>query len=281
MKKYNNRELAHIWANQKAESGQGSNMFFEGSIIYSYGHHFRIAELIHEKKIVLFNSKGYSKTTSKHKSYVMRAIPSYYTVIESPGCTNDPHLIIPYYIDLVTANIDKAATARKAETQEWCLNNANSILITLDDYIKAFNIKVRDFKGLKALLNQKGNLLTVEIKEKIKERKQAEKLATIEKNKKEISEWLNNEREWISNSIGSIFLRVITLDLEKYVETSKGAKVLLKSAKVLYKLIKAGKDIKGYQIDGYTVIGINGSLKIGCHEIDTKEIERFAKSQNW
>ena len=46
-------------------------------------------------------------------------------------------------------------------------------------------------------------------------------------------------------------------------------------------MIKAGKDIKGHKIDGYTVIGLNGVLTIGCHKIERKEIDRFAKSQNW
>ena len=37
-------------------------------------------------------------------------------------------------------------------------------------------------------------------------------------------------------------------------------------------MIKAGKDIKGYKIDKYTVISINGTLKIGCHNINRANV---------
>lgn len=278
---YPNKELPHIWANQKAESGKGNNMFFEGSKIYSYGHHFCMAELIPDKRIVIYNSDGYSNSTAKHLCHVRGAIPSYYTVIESPGCVNDPQIIVPHYMDLITANIEKAASARKSETQEWSLNNANSLLIKLEEYLTAFKVGKSKFKGLAKLLSQKGNLLTPEIQERIKERKKEEQRKLKIVNAEKIEKWLSGQSDFLTNAISFIYLRVIQSDEGEKVETSKGAKVLLKSAKVLYKMIKAGKDIKGYQIDGYTVIGINGSLKIGCHEIDTKEVERFAKTQNW
>jgi len=57
--------------------------------------------------------------------------------------------------------------------------------------------------------------------------------------------------------------------------------VSLKAAKVLFNLIKSGKDIKGFDIDGYTVIGLNGVLTIGCHVIERKEINRLAALLNW
>lgn len=37
----NNSMVAHLWANEKKESGKGSNLFFEGRSIYSYGYHFK------------------------------------------------------------------------------------------------------------------------------------------------------------------------------------------------------------------------------------------------
>jgi len=65
------------------------------------------------------------------------------------------------------------------------------------------------------------------------------------------------------------------------IETSRGAYVSVKAGQVLYKMIKAGKPVHGHSIDGYTVIGYNGELKIGCHIIKAEEIERFAKVMNW
>ena len=39
----NNSMVAHLWANEKKESARGSNLFFEGRSIYSYGYHFEVA----------------------------------------------------------------------------------------------------------------------------------------------------------------------------------------------------------------------------------------------
>ena len=62
------------------------------------------------------------------------------------------------------------------------------------------------------------------------------------------------------------------------IETSGGVKIEVKKAKVLYKLIEAGKDIKGLKIDYYTVIGIKDNiLKIGCHNIPLKEVNTIGK----
>ncbi len=37
------------------------------------------------------------------------------------------------------------------------------------------------------------------------------------------------------------------------------------------------KDIKGYNIEGYTVISLNGTLKIGCHNINMDSVKRLDK----
>ena len=65
---------------------------------------------------------------------------------------------------------------------------------------------------------------------------------------------------------------------KKQIETSGGVNIETKKAKVLYKLIEAGKDIKGFKLDYYTVIGIQDNiLKIGCHNIPLKEVETIGK----
>lgn len=60
---------------------------------------------------------------------------------------------------------------------------------------------------------------------------------------------------------------------EDHVETSRGAKVPITRARELAKMIQEEKDIRGFEIDGFTVISFNGVLKIGCHEIPKEEIE--------
>ncbi len=76
-------ECAHIWAQQKQEEGwtSGRKMFFEGKSIYSYGHHFEIARFI-DAKTVLFTTRGYSPTTSKHKWAVRQSLAKSLKVYE-------------------------------------------------------------------------------------------------------------------------------------------------------------------------------------------------------
>lgn len=75
----NNSMVAHLWANEKKESGKGSNLFFEGRSIYSYGYHFEVGRIVRNKcgeKAYLLNDKYYSSSTCKHQRCVRSAIPT-------------------------------------------------------------------------------------------------------------------------------------------------------------------------------------------------------------
>lgn len=66
----NNSMVAHLWANEKKESARGSNFFFEGRSIYSYGYHFEVGRIVRNKcgkKAYLLNDKYYSSSTCKHQ----------------------------------------------------------------------------------------------------------------------------------------------------------------------------------------------------------------------
>ena len=73
--------VTHKWFHQignlktnRNEFSSGS-MFYHRKIVYSYGKHFAIA--IRFNDTVVFNSKGYSNSTAKHKNHVWNAIDSY------------------------------------------------------------------------------------------------------------------------------------------------------------------------------------------------------------
>jgi hypothetical protein len=67
-----NSDLAHNFAHG-ATSGASANMFIEGEVIYSYGHHFPIAKRLNNGKYI-FTSDEYSISTSRHKSEVWSCI---------------------------------------------------------------------------------------------------------------------------------------------------------------------------------------------------------------
>ena len=70
---FSNSEVAHRFAT--GLNGRSGNMFIEGDAIYSYGHHFKIAEKYHGK--LLFTEQTYSSTTAMHKSRVLGACSHY------------------------------------------------------------------------------------------------------------------------------------------------------------------------------------------------------------
>lgn len=71
--------VAHLWANEQQESANGSNFYFDGASIYSYGRHFEVGRIVRNKrdeKAFLINQCSYSSSTSKHQCYVRHAIPT-------------------------------------------------------------------------------------------------------------------------------------------------------------------------------------------------------------
>lgn len=111
------RELAHVWAGQKREEGRSGSMFFHGRTIYSYGTHFPIAAFTDTstpdgtRRVVLFNSAGYSNSTAKHKSHTRMALHGL------PVRVFDvPHVLAAEYGDATehAANLAAYVNAREA-----------------------------------------------------------------------------------------------------------------------------------------------------------------------
>lgn len=75
----NNIMVAHLWANEMKEFANGSNFYFEGESIYSYGSHFEVGRIVRNKrgeKAYLINDIYRSSSTSKHQCCVRYAIPT-------------------------------------------------------------------------------------------------------------------------------------------------------------------------------------------------------------
>lgn len=73
-----NSMVAHLWANEKKEYAYGSNFYFEGDSLYSYGNHFKIGRIVRNEqgqRAYLVNLDKYSTSTAKHQNYMTRAIP--------------------------------------------------------------------------------------------------------------------------------------------------------------------------------------------------------------
>jgi len=81
-----------------------------------------------------------------------------------------------------------------------------------------------------------------------------------------------------NNHVSECYLRA----KDGRVETSQGADVDYKEAKVLYLALKNGKDVLGKEIGRYTVVENTAEhIKIGCHIINKVIVNEFAKAQEW
>jgi hypothetical protein len=290
------KEISHLWASQaqsEARNPQGS-FYFEGLTIYSYGSHFPIAQIWHKNNnIVFFNSTTYSNTTSKHQRVVSYAI-NHKTIIKVPivnlrGSYSEDHLKnIQHFVGNIRHYIDLQSRARIADYRP----EINRDLAYLNVYVEIFRLKSKLTKLEKSLLTVNADDLVnvendfaqnVKRREELKRKKIAKaKKESIKKAKEKLKLWMNNEIDhlpWYSFDSNKVYLRY-NKETEK-IESSKGAKVPIKEAKVLFKLMRNGKDIKGFKIGSFTVISYNGTLKIGCHEIEQDEIQRMTKVLNW
>ena len=284
-KNYRNlRAVCHAFANNESLNGQSSSIFFYDKKAYSYGSHYVLAEKF--TGYTVLNNVGYSSSTSKHISYMSSAL--YGKVYNT---TN----IVPRVVyNFLAANIERLKKANKPENyinaiaykldqfyNFWEKENFESFICGYDvneqkDGISYFEL-IQSIKDLPELSKSSANdyLLTLEAKKKaLRDIQDAE---NKEKHLQSIKDFMNHKCCSVAYRPQN-FLEILRISKDGlFVETSASARVNIKSALLLYKMIVAKRDIKGYQIDYYTVISINGTLKIGCHNIDMKSVHKIGK----
>jgi hypothetical protein len=88
---YPTERIAHLWAHQTQATARnpGGNFYFRDSLIFSCRDSFPIAAHVTGKrkadKAILFTTKGYSVTASKHIGFVSKAIPPSVPVFHVPN----------------------------------------------------------------------------------------------------------------------------------------------------------------------------------------------------
>ncbi len=295
---FNNSELCHVWASQSQETGKGSNLNFVGKKLFSYGW-YCIGMFINSDTILIRKST-YSNSTAKHINYMHRAIGSHIKTIiveylpderySSFNMQIEHEKNINSFVKEINSflpTFEKARTNKQYLYSEYLRN-----IESLQSYCMLFDIPmsilpVIDIEYIERELNK------VETKRKEKEEKDQAFYNFLKENsaialqelKQNWIEGKTNKTSLVhSSKKGNIYFPIEETLLrlnDNVIQTSKGASVPLREAKILYDMIQAGKDIKGFRIGNYTVIGINGVLTIGCHKIERNEIERFAKLMNW
>ena len=288
------QELAHIWASQSQEDGRCGNMFFRGKEIYSYGGHFCIARFIN-KNTVLFTTRYYSPSTSRHASYVRSAIGGHITVVHCFDPGENLRVNLHHCVQEIKDCLTKACNARSnkglyegnavgelakmekliplflAEQERKRLHKEESDLLKEAKKIIANMPKV-EVQYLKAV--KKENAERLAVRKEREEKRQIELIQERERALLTVEQWLKRENVSFPRIISKMYLR-LTKD-GKEVQTSLGAMVPVTEAQVLYHCIMNDRPVNGFKIGPYEVINfVNGILTIGCHKIEMEEIERF------
>lgn len=273
-------DVIHLWAQKTQTDARCSNVFFEtdwnsdseyGERIYSYGKHYELARFIDENTVMI-NDTGYSVTTSKHISEVRGETRQYKQFFKSETS-------LELVLSQVEENLKGLTNARKPELY---INPIYNLWAKLNEYLyytrtKSKTAKTKEYRKLKSIVNILDNDYK-EFQEILKKRQEKERLEKEKKEKKALAESLekfnNYETNWFRH--GKYDYLRISQDGEK-VETSQNISVDKSDALLLYKMIVAGKDVVGHKIAGFTINAINGTLKIGCHDIKMESVHEVGQ----
>jgi hypothetical protein len=280
--------VAHLWANQSKDRASGGHVFFEGPRIYSYGHHFCMGRILPSGAVVLA-TRGYSNSTSKHKSYANRAV-SHLTRVYC----HDPDMSAADNRALVVrevANLLSAAGAPRTRESTNVKRRAEALHLAEQFNAYLAELPKGEQRGVKPIDVSKLQGVVEELRKQLeKERQQhmERRRRQAEEAKEDLEKWRRGE----ATRLGLYHLPVaLRLSKDgKQVETSHGAEVPVSRAKRLWNYIR---DVKangipanaskpygaGINLGHFTLNEIreDGSIRAGCHNIAYPEIENIAK----
>ena len=273
----NNDEVIHIFAQRTHEQGRNStnSVYFRGDKIYSYGSHYLLGEFINDSTIII-NDSGYSVSTSKHISTLLSATTQYKQFYTSS-------IDIKAVESGIKFDLKKLAAARKPEIYIGNITRALSGLQKWEAYctenkiVHSLSLKNTD-KTLKKLIKIGFSLLDENFIEKIKAIEIKERKSKAAKEKRELKKNLVLFNTFETDYIRNTKIDYLRLSQDKtQVETSQGIRIDIQDAKRLFICIKNKIDIRGYKIGYYTVTSINGTLIVGCHNIEMNSVNLVGK----
>lgn len=280
-------ETAHAWAHQTGKQRNAGRVFYHGDTIYSYGSHFPIARhvtLPNGNPAVLFTTRGYSSSTSKHKRLVegaCRHLDVYY--VERPG--NLP-TVDDFDARIVQATECVAKAKRARKYGDHHLAAANSHIREANRLLEAFNLD-RNPASLDTLTAD-----MADIRERIEAANRAEREQRAAAAEERFRRNAERREAWLAGGdgyyhdrdphTGSALLRVVGDELQ----TSLGASVPLSHAvRVFGKVYQCRLNRTGWVCNGHTLhvghfqvdrIEPTGDFHAGCHFIAWSECERIA-----
>lgn len=289
----NNREVAHRWANQVGSRATGSNFYYRGPSIFSYGGHFEIARLLDGEHLghVFFTRRTYSVSTARHKSYTYSALHGSQTVWMVADFDDHAANVKAYLNDMEEARA-KALKARK--WAELHRRAAYTEARKAGEYALRFGtggdraLKRRALAAKRTAEN--GKLFSPEeiagFEKRAAAAAEAARVAEQKRQEREavrraedmvkLDAWARGEEHYAPSRY-SLPVRLRLEDEGTRVVTSRGARITTRTARALWAGLVNGETVVGLSLDGYTVNSWDGqTLVVGCHEIPASELARMA-----
>ena len=307
----NASEVIHLWAQQIQDEAHSSNVSFKtskrhgedgsdiGDVLYSYSTPIAAFRDSAKGLVVILNNYSYSHTTSGHQSDIRSAVTQQIFDYDN----------IPKWVsqDVKTIGKGRGYYGRKSVSDEPHKIEASQIWQQYHDIyvallgtacLKKFNRTSNDRKNMAFSFATKANLikeyfalsdddypvLTFEVTQELQavldaanaKKAEKERLA-FERSKQERLDWLAGVSHTYPNAhTNPIVLRIHPSEKNK-VQTSRGAVVPLRVCASLYKAFKNQTMPDDTQVGNFTLQGVfDWGIRIGCHDIQAKELERFA-----
>lgn len=281
--------IAHEWANRQDGSGigAGGNMLYGGGCVYSYGDHFIIAKHVQNERgerAVLFTERTYSQTTAKHIA-IVRDASSHLDKLHVADPALDKDELFNDWQERIVAIAGKLAVAQRPQK---LATEIEKLYHQAERYADFFGYDMPEKLVLAGNIRNSESFADYVAKEKAE--RDAERLVQAKRLKKVQAQRLKDWRAFETKGIGSLdgwdYLRFVEQTCE--VETTQQVTFTLFDAKALYLFIEdtLRKDTYAENsekfLGEYTIIEINKAyIRIGCHKVAIKEINRFADQRGW
>ena len=283
-------EVAHIWASQSQSEGRAGNIFFEGDTVYSYGRHFpvaRFAPLFGD--IVLFTDRGYSNSTSKHKSIIRAAIPDSYQIVYC----DDPSRPASHNLDIWARRVErlraefgeKKNKLGRAKIAGEIFANSRAAIAYCDALkidAPGFTCSTTDEDDIR----EYGAIAAREREAKATIRRaEYEKKSALEASER-LALWQAGE---YVPSHGFNYCDTVLRIKGENIQTSRGAQIPVADALKIYPLLDRAKrtgnkleaGLHNINLGSYRFNSFDGNtLIVGCHSIAWNEIEKMAIQLN-
>ena len=275
---YSHYEVAHRFANDIGTRCKGGNMFFEDDCIYSYGHHFCIAQKYKGK--MLFTEEGYSNSTAKHKSIVRSACSQWdfiYCAVLSydglmscgalePGTKTFYEKNFRVWGDDIKYIVEhQLGRARKPEKY---LSEILGIVGRVERFCEFFGIDVpEEFTKWDDIRDRQ------DILDFAKSEAQKADKARREREAKAEQEFM----QFKCNSFGGKYQIVRYNQSDNRFETSMQVKIPYEIGKAFYEKLRDDTLQVGDKCLYYTVRSIGSDIKVGCHTFRKKWLLDFGK----